>query len=518
MTFPDLTRMTVTDAAVGRAVNGGRLDEAQRLAADTLADALVAFAVTDIAAGRHEDALRRLQEAVNLAPAHRYAFHNLVAALLDRKLLRAENLQMMEQRILRSWDSVPWARQYRHLLYQPTFLNLQFVSGKCNLKCRMCEGVHHPGHANKLSYLEPEMFRAMVRSAPTIGGLTLSSGDSDPLLHPQWDEIVRIAAEYSVSLDVYTNGHPLSPRSARLMVESRVLNMINFSIDAASPAAYRRIRGSDLSRVVKKIEMLQALKAELQRDRPWVSLSFVAMADNIDELPDFVSLAQRLGAGRVMVGDMSGWDNIPSDNRVATEHPDWYSFVTEAKRRAVAAGINLQLPERFLHPPQPRSPAPVPTNAGGTTSPDAGSGTESAAQPEVSPATGAQADAAPTERLRCCSWLNGAWVSREGALQPCCWVQNVADMGNVQDGPLHQNQKYLRVKDLLFEGKVFDACVGKRMCPYVQQQDAAGIPLRIVTREELAELAPRRRRAPTRLQSPATTSKESALVELPVLI
>ncbi len=74
----------------------------------------------------------------------------------------------------------------------PKFLNLEFVKGKCNLKCRMCIGTNAPGHPNTLTYMKPDDFRRTLAAAPTISAVTLSSGDSDPLLHPKFDEIIDL--------------------------------------------------------------------------------------------------------------------------------------------------------------------------------------------------------------------------------------------------------------------------------------------------------------------------------------
>jgi hypothetical protein len=72
-------------------------------------------------------------------------------------------------------------------------------------------------------------------------------------------------------------------------------------------------------------------------------------------------------------------------------------------------------------------------------------------------------------------------------------------MGNLMDGPLFYNDKYARVKELLLAGKVFERCLSQNQCQYVQQQRAAGIPLRVITPDELGDLHPDNpRRGPER--------------------
>ena len=384
--------------------------------------------------------------------------------LLRENRLRGTNFDFVLGHLTKHWGSLPWRETYRRLLYMPRFLNIEFVAGKCNLKCRMCVGLQSPEYPNRLTTMAADSFRHMLTAATTVGFVTLSSGDSDPLLHPDLDTTIDLAREQHDCLDLFTNGQALGPRTCRIMVESQAVNMINVSIDAATPATYRRLRGASFDRLLGKLEMLVGMKNERRTRLPWLSLSFVAMADNIHELPDFVRLAQRFSAARVYVEDLIGWQDRPSDNRPATESPRYFEYTAEATRLAAEAGISLLLPERLLNAPA---------------SPESG-------PPVVMPAepTGTESHAG---KLSCCSWLNGVWVNQDGTLDPCCLIHRIVDMGDVRGGPLLANEKYMRVKSLLAEGKVFEACRNQRNCPYVQQQQSAGIPLRTIEPENLGD-------------------------------
>ena len=240
--------------------------------------------------GQLPSAVKALQDASSLAPESADCFHNMVALLLQYGQLRGKNFDAVLARLQQVGDAVEWTRRYRHLTWMPKFLNLEFVKGKCNLKCRMCIGTNAPGHPNTLTYMKPDDFRRTLAAAPTISAVTLSSGDSDPLLHPKFDEIIDLALEHNIHVDLYTNGLPLGERMCRRIVESQAVTMINFSIDAATAETYQRIRGGNFERLHKNISMLCRMKAEHARAYPVLSLSFVAMADNIEELPAFVEM------------------------------------------------------------------------------------------------------------------------------------------------------------------------------------------------------------------------------------
>ncbi|MFQ5424344.1 MAG: radical SAM protein [Phycisphaerae bacterium] len=463
MTDPDFEHLHVTDAVVREQVAAGRPTDAVQSAHDRIATGLADLSVVQMAAGNLGGAVKNLQDALTLSPGNRPAFHNLVATMLSHGMLAGAGLQSIRSHLIRHRPRYPWMQDYRSILYMPRWLNLEFVLGKCNLKCRMCLGRQSPSYPDRLSYLSADDLGALLAAAPTVGAITLSSGDSDPLLHPQIDRVIDIAQQRSVMLDIFTNGQPLGPRTSRKIVESQAVNMVNFSIDAATAETYATIRGGDLGRVLKKIEMLQEMKREGDRKQPHVSMSFVAMRDNIHELPDFVRTAVRLGAMRVFVEDLIGWEDGANGNHPASDHPEWSAFVREARRLAGEARMLLQLPERMLGETA-GVPAAVKEDDG-----------TSACR-----ATG----------LTCCGWIDAVYVNQNGRLDPCCLIHGVADMGCVHDGPVHENRKYRQVKELLLSGKVFDRCAGQRMCQYVQQQHAAGIPLQFMTRADLGDLHP----------------------------
>lgn len=283
--------------------------------------------------------------------------------------------------------------------------------------------------SGRLSFLSAEAFERFLAAASTVAGLTLSSGDSDPLLHPRIEEIIDVARRHDTTLDIYTNGHPLNERKCHALVDSRIVKMINFSIDAATPETYRAIRGENLARPIANIEMLQLVKRASGEGRmdPWVSMSFVAMADNVAELPDFVALAHRLEARRVLVEDLGGWKDGAGGNRSAADDPRCYDHVAEACRRAADAGLELALPERL-------KPRPV-------TSKVTVAGKATVFAPASIADTG-EPSADSSQRLACCGWIRGVWVEMDGRIEPCCLVHNVADMGNINDGPLFTNEKH----------------------------------------------------------------------------
>ncbi len=461
----------ISHDAARHALASGDCEAARRAAMASAAVAMADAGVAELAAGRMEAAVARFQQGLRLDPACRAAFHNLVHALLHTRQLRGANFDAVRSHLLTHWHALPWRSAYQHLLTLPSFLNVEFVKGKCNLKCRMCIGTNSRAHPDRLAAISVEDFERMLRAAPTIGGVTLSSGDSDPLLHPHLMKILEAAARQSVTVDLYTNGLPLSARAARAIISLGAVSMINFSVDAACAETYAVIRGGNFEKLCARVRMFSEMRAAEGTGRPMMSCSFVAMRDNIEELPSFVDWAADHGAAQVIVDDLSGWLERDGGNFPATDHPNCSALLHAATARSQLRGLRLNLHERLQR-----------IAAGSKDSEPAAPGRVAAAMSAtfaahlhdvVAEKGGAPADA--SGGLACCGWIDGVWVAADGRLDPCCMVQGVADMGRIQDGPLHENERYQRTKDALLSGRVFSACRSQRMCAYVQQQKARGV-------------------------------------------
>jgi MoaA/NifB/PqqE/SkfB family radical SAM enzyme len=459
-----LDQAIVENPELRQRMEAGTDGEAMAEARRRLAGALCDLGLVHLASGRLVEGVKALQDGFNTCPSSQNAFHNLLHALLKSRQMRDSNFRSLLDFWNKNNEQMRWLMEYLPAILMPNFLNLEFVAGKCNLRCRMCPGGQSHGPESKLRWMSVEMFRKILEVAPTLEDFTLSSGDADPLMHPEIGEILEMAKKYRVGVDIYTNGQALDVGLCRKLVDSQVLRMINISLDAATAGTYRRIRGGDFQRVVSRVEIL----GKMQRDAggmrdgrgSWISVSFVAMADNVEELPAFVELAGRLGAARVFVEDLMGWPADDKENRSAREHPRWREIMAEAARKAGELQIGFLAPKTLM------------TEAAGAS----GNGTEAVAE-----------GAGGEKVLSQCSWVYGLWVTMDGTFRPCCMLGNdVADMGGVADGKLYNNQKFVAVKRLLAEGRVFKECCSQGNCAYVQQQLRKGVPLRIIGKEDLA--------------------------------
>lgn len=168
------------------------------------------------------------------------------------------------------------------------------ISNVCNLKCIMC-----PYHSPQIRVTHRTPFfrekvwmswKLLDQIASECGRLQIPvkmGNVEEPLLHHDIVKFVRACRSRGVpSVHVTTNGYALSQDMARDLLEAG-LTSIYFSIDAASPSTYHRIRGGSLERVESNIRNF--LKVRQARDVSCsVMVSFVLNEDiSEEEVTDF---------------------------------------------------------------------------------------------------------------------------------------------------------------------------------------------------------------------------------------
>jgi radical SAM protein with 4Fe4S-binding SPASM domain len=276
----------------------------------------------------------------------------------------------------------------------PSHLQLE-VTSACNLRCVMCLVRYRPP-VNKLAGAMPiELFDRLVAEVPGLTRLTLQ-GLGEPLLSPHLPAMIRAAVTRQITVGFNTNATLLTRRRAVELVDSRV-DWVHVSLDGAGPAVYQAVReGADFATVVANLDGLVRAKRDAGSSTPWIRVVFVAMRDNVTELPALVRLLGDIGVDELHVQNLS---HSFSDTDPAGRYDGIRSFTADqalwtgadidragtafadAARMARERGLRLRLPRMSAAP------------AGG-------------------PAEGPG-----------CSWpWDAAYITSTGVVQPCCMV------------------------------------------------------------------------------------------------
>lgn len=171
-----------------------------------------------------------------------------------------------------------------------------YLTNGCNLFCRHCwitptlvNGKPSPGDC-----MDPEHLRKAVADAKPLGLCQAKLTGGEPLLHPQFREIVGFLSSQDLPLTIETNGTLIDAALALYLKQQTTVWHVSVSLDSIHPKSHDRFRG-------KK----GAFESAVQGVRHLVSAGFhpqIIMSPhrgNLHEVEGMVRMAEELGAGSV---------------------------------------------------------------------------------------------------------------------------------------------------------------------------------------------------------------------------
>jgi MoaA/NifB/PqqE/SkfB family radical SAM enzyme len=156
----------------------------------------------------------------------------------------------------------PAAARVRLLQVEPTT--------RCNFTCGFCVGRHLDQ-----SDMTLETFRRALEQLPDLERLEIH-GEGEPLMHPDFFEMARMARDRGIKVSTITNGSMFSPERINRILEIG-LETIFVSIESPRADDFEEIRGGRLPKVVKGIRALLAARAARQQANPTVGFAVTVL-------------------------------------------------------------------------------------------------------------------------------------------------------------------------------------------------------------------------------------------------
>jgi putative metalloenzyme radical SAM/SPASM domain maturase len=183
------------------------------------------------------------------------------------------------------------------------------VTTRCNMECFMCMK-QNPDSGICDGDLSDTIFDALEPGFAHLKALILN-GIGEPLMHPRLEEmIVQAKAKMPASgwVGFQSNGLLLNDKRAQSLVAAG-LDKICLSVDAASPELFSKVReGGDIHAVERAMQSLNKAKSDQPKRRLDIGMEFVAMRDNIQELPRAIRWAAERGVSFALITHMLPYD------------------------------------------------------------------------------------------------------------------------------------------------------------------------------------------------------------------
>lgn len=172
------------------------------------------------------------------------------------------------------------------------------ITTTCNLECKMCDiRRYEPSAVN----IPLPLFSKLIRDAAALGLVQVTFSGGEPLLHPNFVEMIDICKKYGVRVSIFSN---FSIKiGEKLWGAISNLDQLLISFDGATVETYEKIRhGAKFNQTISNIK-------EYKKRNPSKPLIFnyVVQRSNYHEIDKAVELFTLLGADTIDFEPVKQW-------------------------------------------------------------------------------------------------------------------------------------------------------------------------------------------------------------------
>ncbi|PZR94674.1 MAG: radical SAM protein [Candidatus Nephthysia bennettiae] len=225
-------------------------------------------------------------------------------------------------------------------------------TNRCNELCLTCPRTFFQREPE--ADLDQERFLRLLDQFPGVERIVLH-GVGEPLLARDLPAMVAEANRRGARVLFNTNALALHRRLAEQLVDAG-LDELRVSMDAADRETYRAIRGVDgYAKAMRRTEEFCAYLRGRGAERPRVSMFFMALRENLDQLPAVIEKAGALGVGTVVLQRLVYFDAglaVAGQSVMGGHAEDVFRRCEEAAERAGVelVGTGRRGPEGSLQP------------------------------------------------------------------------------------------------------------------------------------------------------------------------
>ncbi len=170
------------------------------------------------------------------------------------------------------------------------------VTNRCNLLCTTCP--------RTFEELEPEadmsweLFTSIIGQLSNVQRVVLH-GVGEPMLVKDLPRMVQYLKDRGIYVLFNTNGTLLTEKNGQAVMDAG-LDELRVSLDAAEPTAFQMVRGKDMfDRIVTNVRRFRQMQRIQGVEKPRVSLWLTGLRETLDQLEDFVRLADSVDVREV---------------------------------------------------------------------------------------------------------------------------------------------------------------------------------------------------------------------------
>ncbi|MBF0382235.1 MAG: radical SAM protein [Magnetococcales bacterium] len=177
----------------------------------------------------------------------------------------------------------------------PLVAEVGIVNG-CNHNCLHCDFQQFEPYGKHNKYLDLDVFKDFARDFAEMGGVELFfAGNGEPMLHPNFTQIISFAKTLGIDCTLSSNGQILTKKNAEKLLPN--LNWIRCSVNGGDSETYGKVHDCQLhefARLEKNLAQAVELR-NLAGYKTQIMLQYIIYDLNYDSIQGVVDLHKRVG-------------------------------------------------------------------------------------------------------------------------------------------------------------------------------------------------------------------------------
>ncbi|MCW3134084.1 MAG: PqqD family peptide modification chaperone [Methanophagales archaeon] len=237
------------------------------------------------------------------------------------------NIQLIHYNETEEVDALETANSFRSLAIE--------ITKKCNLSCVHC---YLPAGEAAEEELTTEEIKELLKSAKELGARSVSVGGGEPLMRPDYLEIINYALSLGLLVALGTNGTLIDEEIAKTL--SKLPIKIQVSLDGAKKETHDRIRGNgSFDSALRGLDNL--IEKGMGKD---IVIAFTPMSLNVEEVPELIDFALEKGIQVIQFPPLSSsgrakarWDEL----RLSDDKRLWFWDFISRKSKELKGKLDL---------------------------------------------------------------------------------------------------------------------------------------------------------------------------------
>ena len=219
---------------------------------------------------------------------------------------------------------------------------------KCQLRCIMCHFSHPEFVESGIEMERPLLEKVAKETFPRAHDVVLSSS-SEPLMAPELPRALELCREYEVPYFHFSTNAMSMTRSIMQTVIQSQMPLLTISMDGATKATFEKIRRpANWEKFVGKFDLIAEEKAKSSSEFPKLSVTYVLMRSNVDEVDELVRFVHARGVRQINLVHMGVLGGMGLEDESLAKYPELSNRkIAEAQAVAEELGVLMMAPLPF---------------------------------------------------------------------------------------------------------------------------------------------------------------------------